>query len=240
VNKPPEQARRKVPVVSLISPKGGVGKTTAATLLASMLCTHLRVAIINADAQESVARWAKGLAKERQVTIFNDRVTDDTIIDLIEAAKAEHDFVIVDVQGTANLMAGYAISSSNLVIIPTQASALDAADGVQKALTLIKNQERVMKREVNYRVLFNRVSAAIMTKGQAALYAELRQRGVAVMECKLQDREAYRAMFSWGETLVHLPNDAVYGIEPARSNAAAFAKEVVDCLTGQKNRSEEK
>ena len=50
----------KTPVIAFVSPKGGVGKTTAALTLASELIhqTGERISIIDADPNYPFKRWA--------------------------------------------------------------------------------------------------------------------------------------------------------------------------------------
>ena len=48
-----------MPVISFISPKGGVGKTTAATILTTQLARKAKVIVIDADPNRPVAAWAQ-------------------------------------------------------------------------------------------------------------------------------------------------------------------------------------
>jgi chromosome partitioning protein len=59
------------------------------------------------------------------LTVMSD-VSEETIVDQIETASAKATFVIVDLEGTANLLVSYAISFADFVIIPMQGSQLDA------------------------------------------------------------------------------------------------------------------
>jgi chromosome partitioning protein len=58
-------------------------------------------------------------------------VTEENIIETIEEQSAKVSFVIVDLEGSANLSSGYAISSSDLILIPLQASKLDANEAAK-------------------------------------------------------------------------------------------------------------
>jgi len=93
-------------------------------LLASQLAEggHT-VTIIDADRNHPVADWARRPARLDVL----DSITEDTIIGTIEAAGARADYVIVDLEGTANLMQAYAISRADLVIVPSQGSHLAAS-----------------------------------------------------------------------------------------------------------------
>lgn len=58
-------------------------------------------------------------------------MTEDTITDLIEDASSQHQFVIIDCEGTASLMVANAIGMSDFVIIPTQGASMDAKGRVK-------------------------------------------------------------------------------------------------------------
>ena len=115
-----------MPVIVFSSPKGGCGKTTAATLLATELAQKgASVTVIDADPNRNVADWAKLPGAPEGLTVISD-VTEETIVDQIETASAKAAFVIVDLEGTANLLVSYAISFADFVVIPMQGSQLDA------------------------------------------------------------------------------------------------------------------
>ena len=76
-----------MPTIAFISPKGGVGKTTAALLLASQLARGARVSVIDADPNHPIASWAKGTALPDNLSIVAD-VDEDNILDRIEEAAA--------------------------------------------------------------------------------------------------------------------------------------------------------
>jgi chromosome partitioning protein len=106
-----------MPVLSFASPKGGVSKSTSATILATQLAAKgASVTIIDADPNRPIARWAGKPGKPKNLNVVAD-VAEETLIDAIEEASRKSAFVIVDLEGTANMMVAQAMSRSNLVII---------------------------------------------------------------------------------------------------------------------------
>ena len=91
-----------MPVISLISPKGGVGKTTAATLLATQLARKSQVIVIDADPNRPIEAWSKLAGVPDNLRVVSD-ANQENIIDRIDEAAAEVPFVIVDCEGTASL-----------------------------------------------------------------------------------------------------------------------------------------
>ena len=76
-------------------PQGGVGKTTAALLLASQLARGARVSVIDADPNHPIAAWGRDAQLPDNLSIVAD-VDEDNILDRIEEAAAKTPFVIVD------------------------------------------------------------------------------------------------------------------------------------------------
>lgn len=221
-----------MPTIVFASPKGGAGKSTSAVLLATELAERgATVTIIDADPNKPVSSWAKRPGKPESLSVVAD-VTEDSIIDVIEAAATESTFVIVDLEGTASMMVGYAISRADLTIIPTQGSQLDATEAV-KAIKLVRRQEKAFKRTIPIAVLFTRTSAAIRPRSLQSIEAELAENEIPMFGTQIHERDAYRAIFSFGGTLSKLDPSQVSNIKAAASNARTFAAEVVTLLKGQ-------
>lgn len=220
-----------MPTIVFASPKGGVGKSTAAILLATELVSHgAAVTVIDADPNKPLSQWAGRPGKPDSLTVIAS-TSEDTIIDTIERAATQTAFVIVDLEGTASMMVGYAMSRADLVIIPAQGSHLDASEAA-KAIKLVRAQERAFARTIRYAVLFTRTSAAIRPRTFQSIEAEFMKNNIPMLTAQLHEREAYRAIFSFGGTLSGLDSSQVTNIPAAITNARAFASEVVAMLKG--------
>jgi chromosome partitioning protein len=218
-----------MPTIVFASPKGGVGKSTSAVLLATELAERgATVTAIDADPNKPVSRWAKRPGKPKTLDVLAD-VSEDAIIDAIEQAAQKTAFVIVDLEGTASMMVGYAMSRADLVIIPTQGSQLDAAEAV-KAIRLVRAQEKAFKRAIPFAVLFTRTSAAIRPRTLQSIEAELAEQKVRMFKTQIHEREAYRAVFAFGGALSGLDPKEVTNIAAAVTNARAFVAEVLQLL----------
>jgi chromosome partitioning protein len=218
-----------MPTIVFASPKGGAGKSTAAVILATELALKgAAVTVLDADPNKPVSQWASRPRRPENLAVVAD-VSEASIIEEIERASLSAPFVIVDLEGTASMTVAYAISRADLVIIPTQGSQLDAAEAA-KAVKLIKQQERAFNKTIPYAVLFTRTSSAIRPRTLQHIQAEFRRHGVAAFETQIHEREAYRALFSFGGTLGSLSPQHVSNLEGAIVNARAFAGEVVSML----------
>lgn len=218
-----------MPVITFSSPKGGAGKTTAACILASMLAEQgATVTIIDADPNRFVRDWAELAGLPESLTVISD-VTEETILDRIEAESSASAFVVVDLEGAASLMVSYAISFSDLVIIPVQGSQFDAKQAARQ-IALVKAQEKANRRSIPFAILVTRTNPAIMPQTLKHILQRFEELAIPVLKTRLYDREAYRAIFSYGGTLQGLPAKGYANVTAAMSNAADFAGEVVQRL----------
>lgn len=217
-----------MPVIVVSSPKGGVGKSTTLLNLACQLARTSKVTIIDADPNQPIVAWAALPGKPEAITVIGGG-NQDNILDLIEEAADKTPFVLVDLEGTASLTVANAIGVADLVIIPMQASHLDASQA-QKALILVRNQERLTRRKIPHKILFTRSNPTIRTKALAHAQGELRAAGVAMFETHMHQREAFSALFSFGGALEQLDSQQVSSPHKAIANARFFAAEVLATL----------
>ena len=220
-----------MPTISFANPKGGAGKTTSALLLASELASKgAQIAIIDADPERWISQWGKLPGKPDNIQIIAE-VTEETIVDQIEAAGEVAQFVIVDLEGTASLMVANSIGMSDLVVIPTQGASMDAK-GAAKTIKLIRNQERMARREIPHSVLLTRTSAAVASRALKNVRSQLDKAGIDVFQTSIVERAAFRDIFDYGGLLSGLAAEQVSNIEKAQENARAFAGEVLAKLRG--------
>lgn len=221
-----------MPTIVFISPKGGAGKTTAALLLATQLARAWPVTVLDADPNHPIKSWATANTSLVNLRVSSD-VDEDNIIERIEEASSQTPFVIADLEGTAAKIVLLAVSQADFVIVPTQGSQLDA-EQASRALKVIKQQERMSGRAVPFAVLLTRTNPAIRTRTMAHIERGLADAGVPMLATELNEREAFRAMFSFRQPLESLSSAEVGNLDKAIANAEAFAKEVVARLRSSK------
>lgn len=226
-----------MPTIAFVSPKGGAGKTTTAVLLASQLAENgAAVTVIDADPNKNVQEWSQLEGCPDNIEVIHE-VSEDTIMDAIDTASSKNPFVIIDLEGTRNLMVGYAISQADLVILPMQGSHLDAKQAV-KAIQMIKMQEKSARRTIPYSVVYTRTNPAIQPKTFRHIQEELKENGIESFETQIIDREAFRSIFSFGGTVSGLKDHGVKNVESAVENIKAFAREVVAKLKANAEKGE--
>jgi chromosome partitioning protein len=226
-----------MPVIVFATSKGGAGKTTAAIVLASELARNgTSVTLLDADPNQHSAKWAAKEGCPENISIIPN-VTEESIIDDIDTAEEKTAFVLVDLEGTASMAVGSAIARADLVITPCQGSQDDADEAI-KTIKLIKRQEKVIKREIPFSVLMTRTNPAITPRTLRHIMNEFQGANVDLFECSLIDREAFRAVRSFGGIVNDLNPKDVSGVDKAAQNSRAFALEVIAKIrSNQKGRA---
>jgi chromosome partitioning protein len=217
-------------VIVFSSSKSGCGKTTSSAILGTELAqSGGTVAMLDADPNKNLMDWSKLPGAPANLKVVGD-IAEENIVDHIEAARADTTaFVIVDLEGTASLMVSYAISLADLVIVPMQGSQLDAKQAARQ-MKLIQAQGRIAGRTIPFTMLLTRTHPAISPRTQRHIETRFAELQVPVLNTRLADREAYRAMFSYGGTLIGLAGRHVSNLDLAIKNARMFAGEVLKLL----------
>jgi chromosome partitioning protein len=226
-----------MPVISFVSPKGGVGKTTATLLLAGELAdAGGTVRIIDADPNLPIVDWAELPNRPEAITVVACR-DENAIIDEIEKGIAEAKFTLVDLEGAATAAVTFAIAQSDLVIIPCKGSHLDAAQAA-RAIKLVKQTARGTKTEIDFAILFSQIPPALRSNNQRDIAEQFADADVPVVPVMIYNREAYRAMFAAGGTLRTMDDKSVGNIKAAFENAEAYAEAVLKRLRTARERRE--
>jgi chromosome partitioning protein len=220
-----------MPIIAFVSPKGGAGKTTSAFLLSTALAKLYDVTVIDADPNHPIRTWASGGNTPPRLSIVSD-ANEDTIIERIEDAASKTPFVVVDLEGTASKIVIYAISQADFVIIPTQGSQLDANEA-SRAIRVVLQSGKMTGKPKPYAVLLTRTSPAMRTRGLAHIQSGLIDAGIPVLETELNERDAFKAIFSFQQTLDSLSAADVPNLDKAKLNVWELVHEVVERLKAE-------
>ena len=219
-------------VFVIASSKGGVGKSTLALVLSQVLAHEgADTCLIDADPNNALGSWHRATNKLPENFSLVEETDDERVIDAIDAASDNHQFVVVDLEGSSNTTVSYAIGRADLVIIPFTGGRLDALEAV-KVDRLVTVQEKNFRRKIP-RVCIHSKTGYIKPRTVKEVCAQIKETGLPVLEAELWERDAYRALFSYGGTLwdfktseVSNPAEAIVNAVGVTSNILAFYKEV--------------
>lgn len=218
-----------MPVISFANSKGGSGKSTSALVIACELAEAADVILIDADPRRPLAAWAQLSDPPGRLRVISSG-GERTIQDEIDEAAAEVPFVLVDLEGMASQLATFAMSASDLVIVPAQEQHQDAQAAID-TLGAVKRAGRAARREIPAAVLLTRTRAAVKSRTARHIGEQLRGlKGVHVIGSELVERDAFAALFSSGGGLRQLDPREVNGIDKAIVNASAISEEIIAIL----------
>ncbi len=217
-------------VIVFASSKGGVGKTTSALALASVLTRHgASTTLIDADPNAPLALWSTRFpgGVPPALTIKTAFRTD--VAEVIDAASDP--YVIVDLEGSRNDEVSVAIGRADLVLIPMKGNQLDADEAVN-VIKVVRKQETIFRRKIPFRVFLAQTSPVIMDKGMRDICDQMRENSIPMLRTAIVERSAFKAPFRLGGTIYELTGREANNPDAAIANAEAFAQEIRDILIG--------
>lgn len=222
-------SERRIPIVSLASTKGGVGKTTLAYILATEVARRLarlapgagpwrrRVTCLDADPNRTLAQVLR-LTNDPLITCVES--DSDRLLPDLRAAQEVSDLVVIDLEGTANQAMLYAAGKSDLVLVPAQPSRFDVVEAV-KTIGVVRKAADLVGREIAHRVVLSR-TPVLRQRVADHSRAQFTRAGLPLLPVELVQRAAFQSMTYTGKPPYEQP-----GGEQAAANVASLADEVL-------------
>ena len=221
-----------MPVISFANPKGGSGKSTLVLVLALELSRQgASLAVVDADPNAVIADWAARRVKDGLRVPFSvvSRPKEGEMVATIGQLTQTHDWVLVDLEGTASRLFSRALARSHLVLIPLNPSPIDARLAAA-AVQLVLEESEALERSIPYRLVYSCYPAAVATRSFKRIDSEIRAEQLPLLDEGLVQRAAFRDIFDFAATLDELTEDKTSGLDQARANAFLVAQAVVNAL----------
>jgi chromosome partitioning protein len=139
--------------------KGGAGKsTTVAALAIHWHQSGRKVALLDADQNQTLTRWhaKKGALSEVTLRTQSD---EQKIIPAISELIEDHDLVLVDCAGFGNQAMVFAIGAADLVLIPVMSDEANIFEAL-RTIKLVESASRLTRRPIPARTVLTRTRRA--------------------------------------------------------------------------------
>jgi chromosome partitioning protein len=234
-------------VITFTNPKGGSGKTTAAMLLAEQIAVSGgRVAILDLDPNANIIAWSRSRAEEGRRVPFtvHARPQADETVELIDSMSDTIDYLIVDLEGSKDQIVTFALSRTDLCVIPLDGSPMEARQAAA-AVRLVQSTAAMIRAPIAYTLLFTRTNAAFQSSDERDVRAEMEANNINILPVRIAKRAPYTRMFRDGVLLSELPElvrtemagksasitvKALHQVTGAIDNARDYAQAVIQVL----------
>lgn len=235
-------------VITFANPKGGSGKTTSAMLLAEQIAlSGGRVAILDLDPNANILNWSetrKAEAREVPFTVHARPQTQETV-ELIDSLTDSADYLIIDLEGSKDQIVTFALSRTDLCVIPLDGSPMEARQAAT-AVRLVQTTANMIRTPIDYILLFTRTNAAFQTTDERDVRQEMEINAIPTLPVRIAKRAPYTRIFRDGVLLAELPDiviaehegksasvteKALKQVASAIENARDYAQALIHTLT---------
>lgn len=204
-------------ILTVASGKGGVSKTSTVMILSVNLAfQEHRVAVIDADRNQSFASWHAQAYEGPEFTCRSE-VDHIKVVDLAGELADSHDVVLVDTAGFESLTAASAIGMADFVMIPCMPDRGSVREAMRTALQ-VASLSKAARRTIPYSLLLTRWKPRGLSE-RAALDS-LREEGLTILESSLGDLSDFTKL-------------SFSGSVPVSGRVGEQASRLIDELTGK-------
>ena len=186
-------------VISFTNQKGGSGKTTLSANLAVLWSNSgYKVAVIDADAQNSLTYWLEARKKyygEDDIGITSYNFDVRNLKEEIKQIKSKYNFIIIDSPPSITFDTIQIIKASDRVFVPVQPSPLDVMATVP-FLNLVKQEKK------NPIIFLNRVMPRVRLT--EAMILRLRYAGAKIARSRISSKVLFAETFSVGRGVIDI------------------------------------
>ena len=186
-------------IISFANQKGGSGKTTLAANLAVLWAnSNYRVAVIDADAQNSLTYWLEARKKYYgseptgiEVCPFDSR----NLIEDVKKIKRKYDFIIIDSPPSITFDTIQIVKASDFIYVPVQPSPLD----LMATIPFLNIAKEERKKPL---IILNRVMPR--AKLTDAMILRLRYSGAKIARSRISSKVLFAETFAVGRGVIDI------------------------------------
>lgn len=149
-------------IITIASTKGGVGKSTLVLNLATVLLNQgKKVAVLDADSQGTVSKWAKVRdymidSGEKIPKLFVAGVGGEALWEVANDKKQQGYVVLIDSPGVDDSNMRSSLLRSDIVVTACPTSAIDLWE-IESLMNILKKLRSIQNRKIPLVLLFNKV-----------------------------------------------------------------------------------
>ncbi len=213
-------------IIGLVQVKGGAGRSTIATNLASILAKKSKTMLIDCDMPQGTSMSWYALRSAANKTDNLSLATANNhkeLVDMIQAIHQSYDFIVIDAPPRIAEVTRVALMLCNLLIIPLGASAAEIWATTDLLSTIEEAKEK--RPQLDYRILWNRYRSYTRSAKEllGAVHDELK---APELETKLGYRVAYADALGDGLSVLEWHD------KHAKNEVIALGKEIIKILRG--------
>jgi chromosome partitioning protein len=196
-----------MPIITIASTKGGVGKSTIAVNIAVQLIRNgLSVALLDGDIQGSLSKW--NLVRESQIqegvklpSIFVANAQGETLLSIALDKSKQGFWVLIDSAGVDSSSTRAILLKTDYVLTLSAPSPLDLWE-IDTLLKLVQNLERAQNRKVPTILLFNKVGTAKGIQDALLFLSESNINPTHILNTSVKDRIVYQHSIREGKSVI--------------------------------------
>lgn len=222
--------------MAMLNPKGGVGKTTIALLLASEMAERgIATALIDMDRRGNVVAWAEKAARRalvlNRITVHDGRGLET--VERLQAWTTASPFTVIDLPGEETTAAAAAVALSDCVVTPMKISEQDIA-GARAAQRFVQRIGAETRRTIPQLFVVNEIT---LNKERSILYRAFDELATSfsmrIAATRIREKDRLNRLTGTEGTLFTMRDDS----EAWRSCAALgahLANEVLELIQAER------
>jgi chromosome partitioning protein len=184
-----------MPIIAVVNQKGGTGKTTVATNLATLFAHKgTEVLLVDADPQQSALEWQRDRpAHLPQVSVVG--LPAPNLHGEMPRLQEKYPVILIDGGGPATATARATVAVADFLLVPTLASLPDARS-TQRFFQEVVEEVAAIKGRISGAILLSMVKTGTVfnVSGQG----QIKDLGYPVLQTTLSHRITYQEAFAQG------------------------------------------